>query len=227
MLINERQAFPEGGQELHEFMMQSGETTADLEFEARAELASMKLHEMVLAGAPSVTEAEVSSYYATHRQRFFVPEWREVLITNRKSAQAARKLRHELEAGRNTASLFRHEAMSAPTEPTRAGGADAPGRAILLTPLHHFGGPVRQRIDWFIFKVIKLRPAKYRTLAEVQGEIERLLEDEARRRALAQFARAWRERWVARTSCRAADVIPGCREYRGTGVPDGPFVTAH
>ncbi len=221
-LIAARKAtsFPGGEGEFREFLKTTGETLSDLELQARAELASTKLRRLAAAGARTVTAAQVAAYYTRHRQLFFIPQRRDVRITNRKSAAAAEQLEREVEAGKSFAALSEPESV-ARTSISAAG--DILDRAIYAAKLHVLTGPVRQRVDYFVFVVEDVIPARYLTLDQVSGSIRSQLLAERQRRAVAVFIEAWKTAWIASTSCLPGYVVQKCREYDGPRAPEEPF----
>jgi hypothetical protein len=65
-------------------------------------------------------------------------------------------------------------------------------------------GPIKFRVDYFMFEVTRIEPARQRTLAEGQATIRTQLADRQRRRNLATFIAAWRRKWTAEMSCARA-----------------------
>jgi hypothetical protein len=215
---SQRAAFPGGEAERRAFLDATGETSADMELEAKAELASARLEQRAKASAPPATMAAVAAYYTRHASEFTVPELREVLITNRKSAAAGDEVIREIQSGRSAAAHLQREVFVWPSS------VDNPykslERSIHAATLHALTGPVKQRNDFFVFEVRRIVPSTRRTLPQVAGEIRRRLTREARRRALAAFVAAWRAKWIVKTSCRAGYVVQKCSQYKGPRSPE-------
>jgi len=212
-----RSAFPSGAEELHEFQRVTGQTAADLEFEAKAELAGAKLRRAAERKQSAVTQAQVAAYYARHRASFAIPERRDLLITNRKSPAQVQAIRREVESGRRSfASVSEPAIAERPREPRREGEIEtALEKAVYAAKPHALVGPIRKKVDYFVFEVLRIRPASFQSLAQVRSRIERRLAGERRRRAVATFVEAWRKRWEARTTCSSGYVVEGCREHAG------------
>lgn len=217
----EASSFPGGDAEVRAFLQAAGQTRVDLEHEAAMEIAVEALRSAALRAAPAVTEAQARRFYLAHRQRYAVPLRREIRIANRKTPQAAEGIRREVAAGRAFAALSRPEMVVLPWRPGETYARPTLDRAIARGRLHALLGPVKQRVDYFMFEVRRVLPATFESFAHVRPQIVQELADEARRRALAAFVEAWTSRWRARTDCRPGYVVQGCRQYPGRA-PQAP-----
>jgi hypothetical protein len=219
----ERSAFPGGEAELRDFLKGAGETDSDRRLEGEMELASEKLSKRMTAHVPTPTEAQVAKYYDAHKQQFMIAETREVEITNRKHASEIQRLRAEVERKHDLAA--RSETWTL-TRPAQSAERKVPAfertlnDAIFGASQNALIGPVKQRVDYFLFRVKKIVPARYRPLSTVGAAIRQRLADGRRRADLAEFVRAWRTAWIARTSCRPGYVVQKCREYAGARTPE-------
>lgn len=215
-------SFPGGEAEFHEFLKAAGQTLADVELQAKVELASSKLTEMTIKDAGVVTESQIADYYQRQRRRFVVPELREVRITNRKTRAAADELRREVESGANLMRSFEREVVSFSRQASSVRSTPLE-RAIRMARPNVLIGPLKQRVDYFVFEVKRVVPAASRALTQVEGSIRGRLVDEGRRRALAEFIRAWRARWITRTNCYPGYVVQKCSQYSGPMAPEDPL----
>ena len=57
-----------------------------------------------------------------------------------------------------------------------------------------------------------------KTFREVEGLVRQKLSEELNQRELASFVRAFREKWLSRTTCSPGFVVSRCREWRGPSV---------
>lgn len=211
------QAFPGGIAELHEFLKPTGQTVADLELQARAQLALAALRRQATAGLVPVTQEQIATYYAQHKRSYLTPGRREARFTNRKTRAAALKVKREVQAGRS---------LTSPAQRSRGElftGASVPPhneyeRAIDSAKPYTVAGPFVIGNDFWLYQVVKVIPARQQTLAEARQSIAGRLTGERRQAALATFFKAWRARWSAQTDCGAGYVVPGCRQYRGGAV---------
>jgi PPIC-type PPIASE domain len=205
----------EGEAEANEFLKATGQDTAGLELEARAELAAAALRHSALTAVPRVTDAQIHSYYQRHTQQFVVPERRELQITNRKSSAAAESVRREAEAGRRFDSLSLPESMLISRTNKQYRPASHLEEVEAGAKLHTLIGPVRRRVDYFILEVVQIIPAHPLTLAQVRSSIEQKLQHERSTRALAAAVAAWRSQWTAKTDCAPGYVVQKCAHYTG------------
>jgi foldase protein PrsA len=218
-----KSSFPGGAGELHGFLKSTGLTIADQQLEAKAELASSRLRQLTMDSVPEVTDAEIATYYERHSERFAMPERRTLLNTNRKSAAAAEQVKREVAAGKRFATLALPETVQL-SHTLRAFRPKSHLEVVMLEAKPHvLVGPVRRRVDYFVFEVVKIVPAGHLTLAQVRATISRSLMDARRRAALVTAVHAWRTAWAARTDCRRGYVVQKCRQYKGVKSPEDPL----
>jgi foldase protein PrsA len=216
----QKSSFPGGAAELHGFLKATGMTIADQELEAKAELASSKLQRVIQDSVPEVTAAEIAAYYERHSERFAVPESRTLLNTNRKSAAAAEQVKREVAGGKSFATLALPETVQL-SHTLRAFRPKSHLEVVMLEAKPHvLIGPVRRRVDYFVFEVEKIVPAGHLTLAQAGATIRGDLMGARRRQALAKAVHAWRTAWAARTDCRRGYVVQKCRQYEGAISPE-------
>jgi foldase protein PrsA len=221
-------SFPGGEAELKEFLKATGQRLSDITFEAKAELASAKIRQLLASREPPITSAQIASYYGRHRQSFLIPERREIEVTNRKSQVEAQAIKRQVASGRSfahAARRFKRESIElSPLAYSASLGSDAAlARAIHFAPANVPIGPVLvHRVDYYVFEVRRITPARQQTLAQVRSSISQQLAAEQQRRALAAFIAAWRRRWIARTSCAPGYVVQKCRQYNGAKTPEDP-----
>jgi parvulin-like peptidyl-prolyl isomerase len=218
-----RTAFPGGEAELHEFQRATGQSGADTVFEAKAELAAAKIRQAVVRKEPRITRAQIVRYYARNKELFVIPERRELQITNRKSAAEVATLRKEIESGRSFAAASQSDTVDRPSESHGGGRADVLEKAIYSAKPNVLTGPVKRRVDYYLFEVTRIKARAYRTLVQVQGTIKRQLASERERRAIAEFAKTWRSKWMARTDCSPGYVVYRCRQYTGPWPHEAPL----
>ncbi|HEV2974537.1 MAG TPA: SurA N-terminal domain-containing protein [Solirubrobacteraceae bacterium] len=213
----EHRTFLGGVAELREVLQKStGQTVADLELQASAELAQAKLRQLALAGVPKVSRAEVAAYYAQHKQSYFIRGRREARFQNRKTRAKIEKVKREVEAGKSLTSPDQVEAGE-----LYAGAHVPPGRgdpyeaAIDSAKPHTLAGPFKIHNDEWLYEVVKVVAPRQQSLAQVAGAIAHKLTEERTQAALAGFVKTLTAEWTARTDCAGGYVAPGCRQYRG------------
>jgi hypothetical protein len=222
--VIEHRTFFGGVAELRQLLQKStGQTVADVELQARAELARAKLRQLALAGVPKVSRAEVAAYYARHKQSYFVPGRREARFTNRKTRAEIEQVKRDVEAGKSLTSPQQVKVGESFT-----GASVPPGRgdpyeeAIDSAKPHVLAGPFKIHNDEWLYEVVKVVPPRQQPLARVAGAIAHKLSEERTRAALAAFVKTLTAQWTAKTDCAGGYVAPGCRQYRG-GATEGPI----
>jgi parvulin-like peptidyl-prolyl isomerase len=208
----EKVDFPGGVEELREFLKSTGQTMADVELQARAELASVKLRELAVANAKEASAAEIATYYARHKHRYLVPERRLALFDNTKKRDKAERIKRKVEAGQSLTPEVRRSvgeiyagAKVPPGDPYEA-AIDSAKPGVVT-------GPFSIGADFWLYKVVKVIPAHQRTLAQVARSIRHQITAEHRRAALRSFIRFWTARWATETDCAHGYVVRGCKQY--------------
>jgi parvulin-like peptidyl-prolyl isomerase len=226
---NEKALAPGGAAELHSYLSATGQTIADLELQAKRELAAQTLRQLVREGAGRPTDQQIARYYKQHKRRFAVPEMRETQLTSRKTSAAADELRAKIVSGAIPLSAESHRERFTLSRRLRPPGqrrlfeGEPLENAVRAAKLHVLVGPVHQRVDYFLFKLTRIVPASQRTLAQVKGVIAKQLTAEAQREALLSFVKGWRVKWTGKTDCHPGYVVQKCRQYAGPKVPEDPL----
>jgi hypothetical protein len=153
-----------------------------------------------LAG-PAVSAARIAEYYQRHKDRYVSGERRDVKAVMNLSRARTLEAKRELEAGRSFSSVV------ARFNQTSEGGLRlniAPGRKqykkdFFAAPPHVLVGP-KKEVYYYVFEVLRIKPARQRTLHEVESAIRSEL---AVQDAKSTLREADERRWQARTHCRA------------------------
>ncbi len=216
-----RESVPDGGAAFQEALHSTGKTVADVKREIETELAATAIHGSLMRSAAPIAHTQVVDYYRSNLQRFRVPERRDVdLIENIKTPAAARSLARRVGSGASFASMALHEPVERPSSFDIHNWKGALAQAIFAARPGTIGGPLKLIHGYALFVVRRVTPGTFAPLADVQGTIAGELATERRRRALEEFVRAYRGKWLARTDCRAGFVVQKCSHYRGTMAPE-------
>lgn len=223
-----RVSYPGGESELRQFLKDTGQSLSDVKFEIQAHLAEQKIRQRLAEREAPIAQSQIASYYDGHRQSFAIAERRGLEITNRKSAAKAQKVKQEVLAGRSFASTkVKRYTAERPLESSGGFQKDARERKALERAIYSakpgvVTGPVRLRLDYFLFKVTHITPGRQQPLAEVQGTIKKQLVSQQQRATLRAFIVRWRRKWIGKTDCHAGYVVQKCSQYRGTKAPEDP-----
>jgi parvulin-like peptidyl-prolyl isomerase len=227
-----KSSFPTPGS-YDKFLKESGLSQEDVNDRVELQVVVNAIQEKVNAEAPAPTSSEISDYYEAEKEKQFTEkESRDVrLIINKDKAkvEAAKK---ELDKDNSPASWKKvaPKYSSDPTSKSKGGlqeGITAEflegelKEAIFGSATGELKGPVKFETNWFLIEVVKLNPAKSKTLAEVKAQIEETLKGEKQQAYLAEFAGDFQTKWVSRTYCADGYVIEKCANFKGDGRPAG------
>jgi foldase protein PrsA len=215
-------SFPGGETEFRAFLATTHRSMADVEFEAKVELASSGLRQLAAAAAPRVTDAQVKRYYEQNRRQFVIPEERVTKYASTKKRAQAERLKHEVESGRRDLTSAEQRTYGESTYTVNNPSSHRSPLEVavfaakpnVLTNVVILGG------DYYLFKVIKVFPPVTQSFAQVKRTIKKQLAEEAQRQALAAFVKTWREKWAARTDCRPGYIVQKCNQYSGPTAPE-------
>jgi foldase protein PrsA len=218
------ESVPNGRDEFEQELASTGQTTDDVRLEIKAELAAGLLRNLVASREPGVTsQEEVTDYYHRNIARFRVPERRLVdLIESIDSPAAAIALGERLGPGERFAKRALRESVArqSPAEAARDDNAELVHAIFDATP-GKIAAPARFNGQWVLIVARRSIPGRTKSLKEVEVDIERRLLTEQRRELSAEFIKAYRAKWTARTDCRPGFVVQKCSQYRGALKPEG------
>jgi hypothetical protein len=198
-------------------------TRADVRVELEAELAREKLLGKLAADEPTISTAAVAAYYDAHARQYHIPEERYFDIgENFRSAALARKAMREADAGHRLAQSL-HEKLPRKPYTDYNGEKRTIYEAIFKAKPNVITGPIDLNGYYFVIDVTRVAPPYVQELPQVREAIAKQLAAEQHKRTLAAFVAAWRSKWTARTDCAPVYVVPGCRQYTGTKLPEEPF----
>ena len=215
----------------NKFLKESGFTQEDVNDRVELQVLVNAIQEKVNAEAPAPSSSEISAYYdAEKATQYTEKESRDVrLIINKDKAkvEAAKK---ELEKDNSPASWKKvaPKYSSDPTSKSKGGLQEGITEEFLKGELKEaiFGsatgelkGPVKFETNWILVEVVKLNPAKSKSLAEVKAQIEETLKGEKQQAYLGEFASDFQTRWVSRTYCASGYVSEKCANFKGDGRP--------
>jgi hypothetical protein len=214
-------AAPNGRSEFEEEIAWTRQKLADVKLEVRSVLAAAKLRDAAAERAPAATGAEVMSYYAHHRQSFYLPERRVVyLLEGIRGYTHALALASKVRPGTRLSRPWFREIVS---KTPGTGDREKLVHMIYATAQGRVTRPAMFNGGWVLAVARKLIPAGIQPLTLVRGEVSKAVAAQHRERALRRFADAFARKWSARTSCSPAYVIQKCAQYRGTLTQENPL----
>jgi hypothetical protein len=208
--------------EFREF--RAGRTTGDMITETKAKLSSAAIRR-ITERYVRPTERQVANYYRSHPFQYLLAAERDLQIVRALSKASAVRARAEIESGQSFASeetklrsyhvLYSEGGLVVGLK-LHVYGEPGLNQAIFTARPGALVGPLNTHYGYFVFRVRKVRLERKRPLADVRASIEHQLAARLQRQALVRFARQWRARWTARTSCIRGYVVPNCRGFRGS-----------
>jgi hypothetical protein len=213
---NQRDEFAGGAQEQEEYLRSTGQTEADLRRRAKAEIAEEKLRQKAISEAPVVTRAQVAAYYAQHKKSYLIREERKAYFNNTKHMASALRIKHEVEAGKRELISPSQRQVNEIYATAHVPPGNPYEKAIVSSKPRTVAGPYSIGNDFWLYEVVKIVPARQRTLGEVAKSIHTKLTHERQERALSSFISQWASTWSAKTNCSAGYVVAQCRNYRGS-----------
>jgi parvulin-like peptidyl-prolyl isomerase len=225
-----KSSFPTPGS-YGKFLKESGLSQEDVNDRVELQVVINAIQEKVNAEAPAPTSSEISDYYETEKAaQFTEKESRDVRLVINKDKAEVEAAKKALEADNSPASWKKvaPKYSSDPTSKSKGGLQEGITEEFLKGELKEaiFGsatgelkGPVKFETNWILVEVVKLNPAKSKSLAEVKAQIEETLKGEKQQAYLGEFATDFQTRWVSRTYCASGYVIEKCANFKGDGHP--------
>lgn len=203
--------------ELQKSLAGSGETRSDQLWLMKLNMLAAGIEQARLSEARrQVTRAQIAQYYDENRQRFVLPERRDIEVIATQDEAAARKAKREVQSGKSFLSVLKRVSIY-PEYPEGLPNwqrEDVFHKHIFAAKPHVLTGPVHQ-ILYYVFEVTKVTPRRQRMLAEVEASIRQRLAAQPQRRVSTELLEAFNRKWIARTSCRPGYIVPRCRQYTG------------
>jgi peptidyl-prolyl cis-trans isomerase C len=181
-----------------------------------------KVTDQLTAGSRDISGKDVAAYYRGHKAEYTVPHYRKARLVVTKTRARAEAAKAELASGRSWATVAkeysvhfsRNDAGKIVAEWERKDKAGL-GAALFKAREGELVGPVRDDDTWAVFVAEEMQRSYLPPLAQVRGEIERLLTSRGRERALAAYRRKYRDK----TTCAPGFRVPLCKH--GADQADG------
>jgi parvulin-like peptidyl-prolyl isomerase len=213
------------------FLKESKFTQEDVLDRVELQVLSTAIQEQVNAEAPAPTSTEVESFYEAEKDsQFTEKESRDVrLIVNKDKAEVeAAKKELEKDSSPDAWKAAAKKYSSDPTSKAKGGLQEGITEEFLQGPLKKviFGGatgelagPIKYQQSYLLTEVVKLNPAKVKSLGEVKAQIEETLKGEQQQEFFTEFVSDYQSKWRSRTFCADGYLIEQCSNYKGSGRP--------
>ena len=208
--------FPKAA-ELQKSLAGSGETHSDQLWLMRLNMLAARIEQVRLSAAErQITQAQIAQYYAEDKQRFVLPERRDIEVIATFNKAAAEKAKREVQSGKSFSSVRKRVSIY-PNDPEGLPHwqeEEVFHKHIFAAKPHVLSGPVYQ-VLYYVFEVTKVTPARRQTLARSEAAIRGQLAAGQQGRVSAELLEAFARKWIARTSCGPGYVVPRCSQYAG------------
>jgi foldase protein PrsA len=215
------QQFPKA-EEFEKFLANSGQSVSDLLLRVKLNLLSSKIQQKIVKAKSKVTQAQVAKYYNEHKQRFEVPEKRNVNIILTKTEAAANKAKAEISSGKPFAVVAKSVSID-PLSKSRGGNLpevvkgqeeQALSNAIFAASPNVLSGPVKTPFGYYIYEVKGATPGSAQPLAQAQSSVRSQLVATQQQAALSSFVKNFKKKWTAMTECRKEYEVMDCKGYK-------------
>lgn len=225
-----KQSFPTKGS-YEKFLKESGFTEEDVHDRIELQVLSTAIQEQVNSEAPAPSSSEVKSYYEAEKaSQYTEKESRDVriIVSEEKAKVDAAKKALEKDHSPAGWKAAAKKYSSDPTSASKGGLQKGVTEEFLQEPLKKaiFGsatgeliGPDKYEKNYILLEVVKLNPAKAKSLPEVKAQIEETLKGEKQQEYFSEFVSDYQSKWTSRTYCASGYVIERCANYTGSGHP--------
>jgi foldase protein PrsA len=208
--VHKRELFPTP-RDFRQYLRATGETVRDIKRRVRLDLITNLIREQIIAPvAATVTDSVVEDYIAQHGLER-VPERRDIRAIITKRRRAAVQAKRDLIEGKSWKFVARRYSIDLDT---RRHAGRLPGltrgtlerrleRAIFGAPRRRIRGPVRTRSGFWVFRVSRIKPARFRSEAASRRIVRRHLTRQAEDAELDRFVEEFGPKWKSRTTCAA------------------------
>lgn len=229
--VQKRLAHEEAGYkskaEFAEDVLVGERTLADAALGLRLSMATERILEYVKRKARmKLNQAAIARYYTENEKSFSIPETRDIRAIRTWTHAAIAKAMAEVHSGKSIADVATRVSIDRPSNENGgliAGivkGQEEPGldEAIFAAKPHVLSGPLHVRNRYWAFEVTKVTPEQKTPFRAIEQKVSKKLSEELLNEEDASFIRAFRKKWLARTSCTPGYVVSRCREWRGPSV---------
>jgi hypothetical protein len=209
------QSTTEGARELAALLSSRAETQADRLWIVKLHLLATMIEQRQRVDAERrVTHSQIADYYAKHRQRFVMPERRDVAVIETFTRSKIDRAKQEIDSGRGFIEVMRRRNDEPDVGGLKVGLPRTPLRHqyeenYFLAKPHRPVGPLKAEI-YYLFEVMRVTPARQETLVEVQDSIRRKLVALGRPSVVSSDRLALETKWRTMTRCRAGYSVPQC-----------------
>jgi foldase protein PrsA len=215
------QQFPKAA-EFEKFLATSGQSVSDLLLRVKLNMLSSKIQAKIIKSKSTVTPAQISKYYNENSSRYNVPEKRNVMVVLTKTEAQAKSAKKEIESGKSFANVAKRVSADPIsknnggmlTEVVKGQQEATLDAAIFAAKPNTLTGPLKTPYGYYILELKSATPASHQSLAQAQASIKGQLTAQQEQKALGDFVKQFKNKWKAKSDCRAAYVVVDCKQYK-------------
>ncbi|MDQ6834971.1 MAG: peptidyl-prolyl cis-trans isomerase [Actinomycetota bacterium] len=204
-----------------QFLTTSGETLADVTYRIKIQQIYSKL---LARHQTTVTPAQITAYYDSHKSSFGTPESRNLRVVLTKTASQANAARRALMHGQSWKAVTKKYSIDPTTKNkgglvsgVTAGQGSSALSSVAFGPTAKLGrvvGPVKGQFGYYVLEVTKITPAKARSLAQSTVLIKQTLTSQLQTTAATAVNNTAKSHWLSKTSCKASYSMADCSGYK-------------
>lgn len=212
-----KQSFPQQ-KDFENFLKTSGMSVEDLLYRVKLDTLSNKLREKITKGKDKVTDKQIAEYYDKNKSRFAQPERRDLRIILTKTEAKANEAKRAVAGGESFKTVAKRFSIDQASK--NQGGvllAVAKGQqekaldeAVFKAKKGELVGPVKTQFGYYVFKVQKITKSSQQSLKQSRETIKSLLASQNQQKALDQFVKDFREKWMDKTKCGEGYITQDC-----------------
>lgn len=219
----------------NKFLDEANFAPADVNERIRLQQLGTAVQEQVKAEAPEPSPEAIKAFYEKEKEaRFKQKESRDVRFISNEDKSKAEAALKELKNDNSPAGWKKTAAKYSSDSTTKTKGGLQEGiqeeffrepsqeeikEAIFGAATGELSGVVKYEKNYFVIEVVKLNPAKTKSLKEAEAEIKATLGQETQQEFFSTFVSEYESKWRARTYCDQEFLVKQCSNYVGSGRP--------
>jgi foldase protein PrsA len=192
------------------------------QFQAFLTSTGLTLNDVLFRVRVSQMFSKLLAYYQSHTSQFGSPESRNIQIVLAKTQGQAQAALSALRRGSSWAAVVKKYSTDPTTKKTGGllsgvtkGQQDAAlNAAAFAANLNQLGGPIKGQFGYYVYEVVKIKPAKQESLAQATPLIKTTLQQQVSTVAQSAVDSHARQDWLKQTTCSSAYAMVDCNGYK-------------
>jgi parvulin-like peptidyl-prolyl isomerase len=217
------------------FLDEANFAPADVNERIKLQLLGTAVQEKVKEEAPEPSPEAIKTFYEEEKEtRFKQKENRDVRFISNEDKSKAEAALKELEKDNSPAGWKKTAAKYSSDSTTKTKGGLQEGiqeeffqepsqeeikKAIFDAATGELSDVIKYEKNYFVIEVVKLNPAKTKSLKEAESEIKAALAQETQQEFFTAFIGEFEGKWRGRTYCDQEFLVKQCSNYTGSGHP--------